>query len=150
MYRSLLVAVVLLFAAPSAFAVEQCFVEIEGNDRMQFNLETIEISKACQEFTITLKHVGTLARNVMGHNVVVAATEDMDDVNRDGMQAGLESNYVKPDDPRVIAYTKVVGGGETASVTFDPSRLKDGVSYSFFCSFPGHAAMMNGLVKWLP
>lgn len=150
MFRNLFIAAALLIAAPSVFAAENCSVEIEGNDQMKYNLETIEISKACQEFTITLKHVGQLARNVMGHNVVITATGDMDDVDRDGMQAGLENNYIKPNDPRVIAHTKVVGGGETASTTLDPSRLEEGTSYSFFCSFPGHAALMNGVVKLVP
>lgn len=152
MLRKLLIAAALLVAAPYALAAdaEPCSVEIEGNDQMQFNLETIEISKACQEFTITLKHTGQLAENVMGHNVVITATEDMDDVNREGMQAGLDSDYVKPDDPRVIAHTEIIGGGETTSVTFDPSKLQDDVPYSFFCSFPGHAAMMSGTVTRVP
>lgn len=146
MFRNILIALSLLAAAPAAFGAE-CSVKLEANDRMQFNLDTIEVSKSCEEFTITLKHVGELARNVMGHNVVISATEYMEDVNRDGMQAGLENNYIKPNDPRVIAHTKVIGGGETASLTFDPAMLKQDVPYSFFCSFPGHAALMNGVVK---
>lgn len=152
MFRYILMAMTLVFAAPAAFgaAAEKCSVEIEGNDQMRFNLETIEVSKACKEFTVTLKHVGQLARNVMGHNVVISATEDMDDVNRDGMSAGLDNNYVKPNDDRVIAHTKIIGGGETTSVTFDTSKLKDDTPYSFFCSFPGHAALMNGVVKQVP
>lgn len=150
MFRHLLLAAALLLGAPAAFSAENCSVEIEANDQMRFNLETIEVSKACAEFTVTLRHVGQLARNVMGHNVVITATEDMDDVNRDGMQAGLDNNYVAPDDARVIAHTKVIGGGETASMTFNPSELKEGTPYSFFCSFPGHAAIMNGVVKLVP
>lgn len=149
MIRNSLIALALLLAAPTAFGAE-CAVTIEGNDAMQFNLDSIEVSKPCKEFTINLKHVGKLAKNVMGHNVVIAATADMNGVNTDGMQAGLENDYVKPDDPRVIAHTKMIGGGESASVSFDPAKLKDGTAYSFFCSFPGHAALMKGTVNLVP
>lgn len=147
MIRNCLISLALLLATPAAFGAAECTVELEGNDAMQFNLETIEVSKSCEEFTINLKHVGKLARNVMGHNVVITTTEDMDDVNTDGMQAGLENNYVKPGDERVIAHAEVIGGGESTSVSFDPAKLEDGTDYSFFCSFPGHASVMKGEVK---
>ncbi len=151
MLRHIFIAAALLAAAPFASAADDgCAVQIEANDQMQFSKETIQVGKSCSEFTITLKHVGRLARNAMGHNVVVTATEDMDDVDRDGMQAGLEKNYVKPDDARVIAHTEVIGGGQSTSVTFDTSKLKDNVDYSFFCSFPGHAALMNGVIRRTP
>ena len=56
----------------------------------------------------------------------------------------LDKAYVKPGDARVIAHTKVIGGGETDSVSFDVSKLKAGDSYAWFCSFPGHASIMKG------
>ncbi|MNP85809.1 Azurin [compost metagenome] len=60
------------------------------------------------------------------------------------MTAGLDKDYIKADDPRIIAHTKMVGGGESASVTFEVSKLAAGESYEFFCSFPGHVSMMKG------
>jgi azurin len=63
------------------------------------------------------------------------------------MKAGLDNNYIKPGDDRVIAHTKVVGGGESDSVTFDVAKLKAGQDYMFFCSYPGHAALMKGTLK---
>ena len=47
-------------------------------------------------------------------------------------------------DPRVIAETDLIGGGETASVTFDLSGLEPGGDYTYFCSFPGHYVLMKG------
>jgi azurin len=44
----------------------------------------------------------------------------------------------------VIAHTKVIGGGESASVTFATSALKKGQSYKYLCTFPGHNALMSG------
>ena len=81
----------------------------------------------------------------MGHNIVISKAEDMDGVLKDGASAGAEADYVKAGDARVVGHTKLIGGGEEASVTVDPAKLADG-SYKFYCSFPGHGALMNGTV----
>lgn len=47
----------------------------------------------------------------------------------------------------MIAHTKIIGGGEEASVTFPVANLAAGTNYKFFCSFHGHADVMNGVVK---
>jgi azurin len=60
------------------------------------------------------------------------------------MSAGPTNNYVDPSDKRVIAHTKVVGGGESTSVTFPMSALKAGESYTYECTFPGHNGVMIG------
>jgi azurin len=65
-------------------------------------------------------------------------------VANDGLAAGIANNFVKKDDPRVIAHTKVVGGGESTSVTFATSLLKKGQAYKYMCTFPGHNGLMNG------
>jgi len=62
----------------------------------------------------------------------------MQPVATDGMAAGIEKNYLKEDDARIIAHTKIIGAGEKDSVTFDVSKLAAGTDYAFFCSFPGH------------
>ncbi|MOA66788.1 Azurin [compost metagenome] len=62
------------------------------------------------------------------------------------MSAGIDKDYLKDGDARVIAHTKVIGAGENDSVTFDVSKLAAGEKYGFFCSFPGHISMMKGTV----
>ena len=133
------------FAAP-AFAAD-CTAAIEGNDAMQYNVKSIDVPKSCKSFTVQLKHVGKLPKASMGHNWVLTKTGDVDGVAKDGIAAGLANNYVKPGDPRVIAATKVVGGGESTSVTFDVAKLKASESYTYFCSFPGHVALMKGTLQ---
>ena len=128
-------------AAPAA---GNCAVTVESNDNMQFNSKDIQISKACKEFTITLKHTGTQPKASMGHNIVIGKTEDMDGIFKDGVGAA-DTDYVKPDDARVVAHTKLIGGGEESSLTLDPAKLADG-EYKFACTFPGHGALMNGKV----
>ncbi|PID59247.1 MAG: azurin [Gammaproteobacteria bacterium] len=140
-------ALALVFASPLAQAGE-CELEIEGNDAMQFNLSEMEVSLSeCPSLTVKLVHVGNLPVDVMGHNWVLTETANKDEVVDAGLPAGLENNYLPPDSDKVIAHTKVIGGGEEDSVTFDTSALTAGGDYTFFCSFPGHAAVMNGTFK---
>lgn len=144
--KNLCAATVLALASAPVLAAK-CSVDIAGNDQMQFDKKEITVSKSCKQFTVNLKHPGTLAKNVMGHNWVLTKQADMQGAVNDGMAAGLDNNYVKKDDARVIAHTKVIGGGETDSVTFDVSKLAAGQDYAYFCSFPGHFALMKGVLK---
>ena len=148
MLRKILFASVLMLGAPAAMAAT-CSVNLEGNDMMKFNVANIDVSKSCKDFTINLKHTGKLARTVMGHNVVVAKTADMKGIDADGIKAGLAADYVKAGDSRVVAHSKVVGGGETTSVKIPVSKLGAG-PYSFFCSFPGHSSLMKGTITLKP
>lgn len=126
--------------------INGCETEIESNDAMQYNVNSITVPASCSEFKITLKHVGKMPVAAMGHNVVITTSDNMQQVVADGMAAGLEADYVKAGDDKVIAHTKMIGGGETTSVTFDVSKIQGGGPYKFFCSFPGHAALMNGTI----
>ena len=130
--------------AAAAPAAGNCATTVEANDAMQFNTKEIQVSKACKEFTITLKHTGTQPKTSMGHNIVIGKAEDMDGIFKDGAGAA-DTDYVKPDDARVVAHTKLIGGGEEASLTLDPAKLAGG-EYKFACTFPGHGALMNGKV----
>ncbi len=145
MFGRFLLATSVLLASSSAFAA--CSVDIDGNDAMQFNLKNIDVPKTCTEFTVNLSHSGKLAKNVMGHNWILVKTADLQAVANDGMAAGLDKDYIKAGDTRVIAHTKVIGAGEKASVTFDTSKLDAAGAYTFFCSFPGHWALMKGTLK---
>jgi azurin len=131
----------------SAAVVENCSTQIEGTDGMQFDVGSIAIPASCSKFTITLKHTGTMPVAAMGHNVVIATSGDMAGVLADGIGAGVANDYVKPGDTRVVAHTKLVGGGQSTSVSFDTAKLKDGGPYEFFCSFPGHATVMKGPIS---
>ncbi|PAU58318.1 azurin [Pseudomonas sp. PIC25] len=145
MLRKLLAASLLSLASAPLWAAE-CSVDVESTDQMTYTTKAIEIDKGCKEFTVNLKHTGQLPKNVMGHNWVLSTAADMPGVVSDGMAAGLDNNYLKPDDARIIAHTKIIGGGESDSVSFDVSKLAAGNEYMFFCSFPGHSAMMKGTV----
>lgn len=135
-------------ADTKAAVVSNCATQIDANDAMKYDVDSITVPASCKDFTINLKHVGTMPVAAMGHNVVITKLSDVTAVDSDGMSAGVAGNYVKADDARVIAHTKLVGGGESTSVTFAVSKIKDGGPYEFFCSFPGHqAAGMKGSIQ---
>ncbi len=146
MYRKLAALALLGLATSPAFAAD-CAATVEANDAMQFNQKSIEVPKTCKQFTVTLKHTGKLPKAAMGHNWVLAATADEAGINADGAKAGAASDYLKPGDTRVIAHTALVGGGESATATVPVAKLKAGETYAFFCSFPGHAALMKGTLS---
>ena len=121
-----------------------CEQVIEGNDALQFNSKAMIVSASCETVTVTLKHTGQLPANIMGHNWVLTKSSDFMPVAQAGGAAGLENEYVPQNDSRVIAYSKIIGGGESTTVTFSASALSSNESYTFFCSFPGHYAIMQG------
>lgn len=133
--------------AKPAATVANCATEIEGNDAIQYNVGSITVPASCSEFKITLKHTGKMPVAAMGHNVVITKTADMQAVAADGVAAGAAAGYVKAGDARVIAHSTLIGGGETTSVSFAVSKIKDGGPYEFFCSFPGHSALMKGTIS---
>src|SRR3546814_1372967 len=92
MIRKFLVTAALLALAPSAFAAT-CSVDIEGNDAMKYDVANIDISKSCKTFTINLKHTGKLAKNIMGHNVVIAKTADRSEEHTSELQSLMRSSY---------------------------------------------------------
>jgi azurin len=134
----------LAFAAPASAADKVCKLEITGNDLMQYGSKELKAAGDCTTIEVTLKHTGKLAAAAMGHNFVLTATADAVGVANDGLGAGLAAQYVKPGDKRVIAHTKVIGGGESDTVKIPASALKKGGDYTFECTFPGHSALMKG------
>lgn len=142
-----LLAIGLFTLASGPLLAATCEVEIDGTDAMQFTKTSIEVSKSCKQFTVKFKHAGKLPKAAMGHNWVLSKTADVQGIATDGIAAGLPNNYVKPQDARVIAHTKVLGPGESDAASFAPAKLAATESYTFFCSFPGHSAVMKGTLK---
>jgi azurin len=147
---ALLMGAVQLFGAatPAAAAGKTCKLEISGNDMMQFDKKELAAAGDCTEVEVTLKHSGKLQANVMGHNWVLTKTADAAAVSSAGLTAGLKENHVPPGDKRVIAHTKVIGGGQSDTVKFSTASLKKGEAYTFVCTFPGHSSIMKGTFKF--
>jgi azurin len=140
-----LMALCAVLAGFSAIAsAKTCSFELQASDQMKYDKDSIAVAADCTEVEIKLKHVGTLPKTAMGHNWVLTQSADFNAVTIAGVTAGPDNNYIAKDDKRVIAHTKLVGGGESTSIKFPTSKLKKGGDYIFFCTFPGHWAVMKG------
>lgn len=135
-------AATLLFSGETE--ARSCALTVEVRDALDFNPREITVDSSCESFSLTLKHVGNMPASTMGHNWVLTRTEDFDGAVTDGQRAGADNDFVKPGDERVLAATKVIGGGEKTTISFDPSMLEPGGDYTFFCSFPAHFVLMRG------
>jgi azurin len=134
-------------AVPGYAHADPCKLEISGNDQIQYDKQELSAPATCKEITVTLHHTGKLPRQAMGHNWVLVNAADLTAVANAGLSAGLAANYVAPGDKRVLAATRVLGGGESASVTFPAALLRKGGDYKYLCTFPGHNALMHGTFR---
>jgi len=146
-FRSIALCSLFVISASAFGADKVCKVDIAGNDQMQYDKKEIAVAADCTQIEVTLKHTGKLPAQAMGHNWVLTKSADAAGVASDGIGAGFANDHIKKGDTRVIAHTKIVGGGQSASVTIPMSALKKGESYSYVCTFPGHSAMMKGTFK---
>lgn len=115
-------------------------ITIESNDAMQYS--TNELRATAGEITLTLKHTGKMEKAVMGHNLVVLKMGT--DVNAYGAKAAdaKDTDYIPASESAaVVAHTKLIGGGESDTVTF---TISEPGTYDYICSFPGHLALMKG------
>ncbi|MCJ7757893.1 MAG: azurin [Gillisia sp.] len=115
-------------------------ITITGNDQMQFNLAEMKV-KAGQTVRITLKHIGKMDKNVMGHNWVLLTSGT--GIPEFGALAGAAkaTDYIPAGTDKVIAHTKMLGGGESDTIEFVAPAAG---TYDYMCSFPGHYALMKG------
>ena len=135
-------------AVAMSFIVDaSCDFQISVGDNLKFSQDKIVASKTCETVTIKLRHEGKLPKNMMGHNWVLTTAADVSAVATDGMSAGLNNQYVKPGDSRVIAFSEMIGGGEETSMSFSIDKIALGTDYIFFCSFPGHFYAMRGVFE---
>ena len=125
-------------ATPRDTAASQT-VELTANDTMKFSQNEIK-AKAGQSVTVNFKNVGTLPKTAMGHNFILLKSDDLaQGFIQDSLQAGATDYIPENHKDDIIAHTKLLGPGESESVTFTaPSKAG---TYPYFCSFPGHYAV---------
>ena len=115
-------------------------IVLTANDSMQYNKNEIRV-KAGQRVKLTLRHIGRMNINEMGHNFILLKKN----VNADEfvVKASTEqaNGYIPKESPDIIAHTKLIGGGEITVIEFVAPEA--GV-YDFLCSFPLHYATMRG------
>lgn len=118
-------------------------IVLEGNDQMKFNATEFKV-KAGEPVTLKLSHTGTMSKDVMGHNVVVLTpSADLSTFAADAIKAKATDYIPEGHESSIIAHTKLIGGGESDTITF---TLSEAGTYEFLCSFPGHSSIMKGTI----
>ena len=104
----------------------------------QLQFAPSNLSAAAGDVKVSFKN----GSSVQKHNFVLVKGGDdaASKVDEEGVTAGEAKGYI-PDDPNIVAHTKLVDGGATDTAT---GNLPAG-TYTFLCTFPGHyAAGMKG------
>jgi azurin len=124
-------------------------VEITGDDFMKFNLTSFEV-KPGQKVTVRLKNIGELPKEAMAHNWILLAKEAYTPKFVELGMPHPERDYIAFEQEfYVLAKTKLLGSGESDSVTFTAPRTPG--AYDYICTFPEHyAGGMKGVMTVLP
>jgi azurin len=119
-------------------------VVITGNDRMEFGETRVE-AHAGETLRVVLDNIGRMPKKSMGHNWVLFDAMPQEALNRLAMEAAQRPVKYLPDDRSVIlAKIPVLGPGERAWVVFQAPEAPG--EYVFACTFPGHFALMRGVL----
>ena len=114
-------------------------VILNSNDQMLFDKSLLK-ANAGEEITLVLNHTGKIAKEFMGHNFVLLKNDtDVDDFAQRAMLA--KDNQYIPEGDETIAYTSMIGGGESDKITF---TVDEPGTYVYICTFPGHYQIMRG------
>ena len=112
---------------------------LNSDDLMRFDKNMLLVQSG-QKITLTLNHIGKMDKLIMGHNFVLLK-KDVDVMAFAEKAVLAKKNEYIPEGDEVIVYTKLLGGGESDTITFDAPEKG---YYTFLCTFPGHWGLMKG------
>ena len=127
-------------AADTAPKQDTIQITLNSNDKMQYDKTILDV-QAGQTVVLTLNHTGTMPKESMGHNFTLLKQGTDLKTFEDEAIKHRENDYIPTDASDIIAHTKLIGGGESTSITF---AAPEKGSYDFLCSFPGHYSVMKG------
>ncbi|MEZ5319484.1 MAG: plastocyanin/azurin family copper-binding protein [Vicinamibacterales bacterium] len=121
--------------APTAPVHDGRPIHITANDKMKFDVTEITAAPG-ERLSVTLTNVGTTPKLSMGHNwiLLVPGTELVSFAVAAAEAAATD--FVPQGDARMLAATRLLGPGESDTVTFNAPATPG--RYEFICSFPGH------------
>ena len=127
-----------------ARAAEPKKVEVEATDQMKYDTTDITV-KVGQPLTITLTNSGSLPKAAMAHDLVVLRPGTDAAAFVKACLTHAAENYLAPEEAdKVLRATKLLGPGESDTITFTP---KAAGTYDYVCTFPAHyAAGMKGTI----
>ena len=129
--------------APAAAAADLPVLEItikpDAANPLAYDTKTIS-AKAGQKIKLTFTN--THPTLPQPHNIVIGklGTKDKMMAIAMGAMTLVDKGYI-PDSPDILAHTKLLQPGSSETIEFTVPAAGE---YPFFCTFPGHVAIMNG------
>ena len=132
-------------AAASTGPAQEILLKPDAVNPMAYATNTFTV-KAGQTVKLTFDNNG--AGVPQPHNFVLGKAGPKEPMLALAMKVmtdpkALANGYV-PEDPLVIAHTKLLQPGQKETIEF---TLPSPGDYPFVCTFPGHSIMMNGVIK---
>lgn len=131
--------------APAAAAADLPVLEItikpDAANPLAYDTKTIS-AKAGQKIKLTFTN--THPTLPQPHNIVIGKLGTKDKMMGIAMGAMtlVDKGYI-PDSPDILAHTKLLQPGTTETIEFTVPAAGE---YPYFCTFPGHVAIMNGVL----
>lgn len=131
-------------AAPASTGGE-VVIKPDTTNPLMYDTKTFTV-KAGQKVKLTFNNQSTLPQphNLMlgkigsKDRIIAAANAMMTDPN------AMAKGYI-PESPDIIIHTKLLNPGQSETLAFDAPAEKG--DYPYVCGFPGHALIMNGVMK---
>lgn len=127
-------------AAPALPALE-ITIKPDAANPLAYDTKTIS-AKAGQKIKLTFtNNHPTLPQP---HNIVIGKLGTKDKMMGIAMGAMtlVDKGYI-PDSPDILAHTKLLQPGSSETIEFTVPAAGE---YPYFCTFPGHVAIMNGVL----
>ena len=137
--------IILLLASHTLLSAESKKITITGNDTMQFDLKSFEVNEG-EKIELTFKNIGKVPKIAMGHNLVILKKGiSAIAFGQKALTAGANATNALPDSVKTdtIAATELLGPDESDTIKFTAPKPGD---YEYVCTFPGHFAMMRGVM----
>lgn len=132
---------------PTTVAVTNGEITLKpGTDNpLTYDIKSFSV-KAGQKLKVTFNNQSALPQP---HNFILGKLGSKDRLMAAVMNMAADPNgfakgYI-PESPDIIIHTKLLNAGQTETLDFTAPAEKG--DYPYLCSFPGHALIMNGVMK---
>ncbi|MEM9281528.1 MAG: plastocyanin/azurin family copper-binding protein [Verrucomicrobiota bacterium] len=146
MKKFLIALTALCLTAHSSFSEDETFEITITADKLQFLYDIKEFTvKAGQKVKLTLVNP---EGSIQPHNLLIVNPGKMHEVGAATLQLMSNPDFLKdpvPDSEDVLFKTKLLQAGQEEVLEFTaPEEPGD---YQYLCTYPGHYAVMNGVMK---
>lgn len=133
--------------APAAASTEVIEITIKPDTANPLAYDTKEFTvKAGAKVKLTFNNVHPTVPQP--HNIVIGSAGSKDKLMGLAMQMatapdGMAKGFI-PEAPEILFHTKLLQPNQTETIEFTAPAAGD---YPYLCTFPGHAVLMNGVMK---